>query len=40
MKHTKDKTMIVLTPAMVVIACAEVAGLVDGKRICSLLDRK
>jgi hypothetical protein len=26
-ERTKDKTMIVLTPAMVAVGCAEVAGL-------------
>jgi hypothetical protein len=31
MERTKDKTMIVLTPAMVEVDCAEVAGLVDSR---------
>jgi hypothetical protein len=30
-KHTKDKTMIVLTPAMVAVGCAEVGGLVSSR---------
>ena len=30
-KRTKDKTMIVLTPAMVAVGCAEVGGLVDSR---------
>lgn len=35
MAHTKDKTMIVLTPAMVAVGCAEGAGLVGGR--CKLV---
>jgi hypothetical protein len=30
-KHTKDNTMIVLTPAMLAVGCAEVVGLVDSR---------
>jgi hypothetical protein len=30
-RHTKDKTMIVLTPAMVAGGCAEAAGWVDSR---------
>ena len=30
-KRTKDKTMIVLTPAMIAIGCAEVVGSVDSR---------
>lgn len=40
MKHTKDKTMIVLTPAMVAVDCAEGGGLVDRRWIPSPLYRK
>ena len=29
--HTKDKTIIVMTPAMVAVGCAEVGGMVDGR---------
>ena len=30
-ERTKDKTMIVLTPAMVAVGCAEDVGMVDGR---------
>ena len=30
-ERTKDKTMIVLTPAMIAVGCAEVASLVDSR---------
>ena len=30
-ERTKDKTMIVLTPAMVAVGCAEVVGMVDSR---------
>lgn len=31
-ERTKDKTMIVLTPAMVAVGCAEVVGLVEDRQ--------
>ena len=40
MERTKDKTMIVLTPAMVAVDCAEGVGLVGRRWIPSLLYRK
>jgi len=33
--RTKDKTMIVLTPAMVAVGCAEVGCLEDSRCSCS-----